>query len=585
MTTVDSGSRCNLIATSNTSIIASSLLEAAAVTAAAAATAATDDVCSTQPPSRKSSCAASGDSAEPPKDGHDDIEPPLAYRELAAAAHDSSSSAAVHATREYLDQLFWDKNELRSSPAAFRHVTRLIDSEISRVVEQISSTLASGTSVTEAGSGSGTGSSGTGPAGTGSDKVVLQEKIFVPVDKYPRYNFVGRILGPRGMTAKQLEEETGCKIMVRGRGSCRTEPLHVLIHAEDAADRVEEKLRKAVERINQLLTPPPEGKDELKRKQLIELSIINGTYRPTTATKLALQAPRMPTSFSANAGSPTSGPLSGHSAGSLLDHSSALFSMLGDPSKRRLMGSDLSASSPHSPPASPRGAAPASLLDDNQAYLASLLAASNANAFSSNNVFSDYYRQLIAMSLADPSLLSYGLQPHDLLASLGLGVPTAGGAGSGAGNQPQSPGGAAGGSVPMPPAQYGERPGSATGYRSPVPGSPAGLGVHHHGVGAMGIGAGMGGNGPSGLIPPANMQQYLAAAAMLSGGPYLNDNNNNSAGGSHNNNHHHHNNNYRRSTLPNGILHDGSGDAQVAHMQAVPGGPPTSPMGGGVKRA
>lgn len=37
----------------------------------------------------------------------------------------------------------------------------------------------------------------------------------------PQFNFVGRILGPRGMTAKQLEQETGCKIMVRGRGSMR----------------------------------------------------------------------------------------------------------------------------------------------------------------------------------------------------------------------------------------------------------------------------------------------------------------------------------------------------------------------------
>jgi hypothetical protein len=36
-----------------------------------------------------------------------------------------------------------------------------------------------------------------------------------------QYNFVGRILGPRGMTAKQLEQETGCKIMVRGKGSMR----------------------------------------------------------------------------------------------------------------------------------------------------------------------------------------------------------------------------------------------------------------------------------------------------------------------------------------------------------------------------
>lgn len=38
---------------------------------------------------------------------------------------------------------------------------------------------------------------------------------------FAQFNFVGRILGPRGLTAKQLEAETGCKIMVRGKGSMR----------------------------------------------------------------------------------------------------------------------------------------------------------------------------------------------------------------------------------------------------------------------------------------------------------------------------------------------------------------------------
>ncbi|CAG0917414.1 unnamed protein product, partial [Notodromas monacha] len=51
--------------------------------------------------------------------------------------------------------------------------------------------------------------------------MTLSEKVYVPVKEHPDFNFVGRILGPRGMTAKQLEQETGCKIMVRGRGSMR----------------------------------------------------------------------------------------------------------------------------------------------------------------------------------------------------------------------------------------------------------------------------------------------------------------------------------------------------------------------------
>jgi protein quaking len=56
------------------------------------------------------------------------------------------------------------------------------------------------------------------PVGT---PLQMTEKLYVPVKDHPEFNFVGRILGPRGMTAKQLEQETGCKIMVRGKGSMR----------------------------------------------------------------------------------------------------------------------------------------------------------------------------------------------------------------------------------------------------------------------------------------------------------------------------------------------------------------------------
>ena len=86
------------------------------------------------------------------------------------------------------------------------------------------------------------------------DKVILTEKVYVPVKEHPDFNFVGRILGPRGMTAKQLEHETGCKIMVRGRGSMRDDSkgehyrgkpnwdhleddLHILIQCEDAKEQ------------------------------------------------------------------------------------------------------------------------------------------------------------------------------------------------------------------------------------------------------------------------------------------------------------------------------------------------------------
>ncbi|KAL0274927.1 UNVERIFIED_CONTAM: hypothetical protein PYX00_002944 [Menopon gallinae] len=136
------------------------------------------------------------------------------------------------------------------------------------------------------------------PEGEGP-QTTLTEKVFVPVKDHPDFNFVGRILGPRGMTAKQLEQETGCKIMIRGKGSMRdkkkeeanrgkqnwehlNEDLHVLLSVEDTENRAKVKLQRAVEEVKKLLVPA-DGEDELKKRQLMELAIINGTYRDSSA--------------------------------------------------------------------------------------------------------------------------------------------------------------------------------------------------------------------------------------------------------------------------------------------------------------
>merc|ERR1712223_2034980 len=125
--------------------------------------------------------------------------------------------------------------------------------------------------------------------------ISLSEKVYVPIKEFPDFNFVGRILGPRGMTTKQLEQETGCKIMVRGKGSMRdkkkedqnrgkpnwehlNDELHVLITVEDSENRAQMKLQRAIDEVKKLLVVT-EGEDELKKRQLMELAIINGTYR------------------------------------------------------------------------------------------------------------------------------------------------------------------------------------------------------------------------------------------------------------------------------------------------------------------
>jgi len=58
--------------------------------------------------------------------------------------------------------------------------------------------------------------------------------------------------------------------------------LHILVQCEDTMERATIKLGNAVAQVKKLLVLPlSNGIDELKRKQLMELSIINGTYRPT----------------------------------------------------------------------------------------------------------------------------------------------------------------------------------------------------------------------------------------------------------------------------------------------------------------
>ncbi|XP_052830709.1 protein held out wings isoform X12 [Octopus bimaculoides] len=136
---------------------------------------------------------------------------------------------------EYLSQLLKDKKQLQAFPNVFVHMERLLEDEIARIRSSLFHHKGNSRESLPL------------PASDGQ-AVTLSQKLYVPVKEHPDFNFVGRILGPRGMTAKELEQYTGCKIMVRGKGSMR--------------DKVK-----------------PEGEDELKKMQLMELAILNGTYR------------------------------------------------------------------------------------------------------------------------------------------------------------------------------------------------------------------------------------------------------------------------------------------------------------------
>ncbi|CAH1795116.1 unnamed protein product [Owenia fusiformis] len=120
----------------------------------------------------------------------------------------------------------------------------------------------------------------------------VSDKVMIPQDDHPDINFVGLLIGPRGNTLKNLEKDTGAKIIIRGKGSVKEgkigrkdgqplpgedEPLHAYITANNP-----ENVKKAVEKIKVIIEQGievPEGQNDLRRQQLRELALLNGTLR------------------------------------------------------------------------------------------------------------------------------------------------------------------------------------------------------------------------------------------------------------------------------------------------------------------
>uniref|UniRef100_A0A2K6AWC3 STAR protein homodimerisation region domain-containing protein n=1 Tax=Macaca nemestrina TaxID=9545 RepID=A0A2K6AWC3_MACNE len=121
--------------------------------------------------------------------------------------------------------------------------------------------------------------------------VQLQEKLCA-CRRIPRLH-----LKTNKQTNKQTKEEQN-----RGKPNWEhlNKDLHVLITVENAQNRAEIKLKRAVEEVKKLLVPAAEREDSLKKMQLMELAILNGTYRdaniksPALAFSLAATAQAAP---------------------------------------------------------------------------------------------------------------------------------------------------------------------------------------------------------------------------------------------------------------------------------------------------
>lgn len=120
----------------------------------------------------------------------------------------------------------------------------------------------------------------------------VTDKVMIPQEENPDINFVGLLIGPRGNTLKSMEKETNAKIIIRGKGSIKEgkvtrtdgqplpgedEPLHAYITATNPED-----LKKAMDKVKEIIRHAlevPENQSDLRRMQLRELALLNGTLR------------------------------------------------------------------------------------------------------------------------------------------------------------------------------------------------------------------------------------------------------------------------------------------------------------------
>ncbi|KAF5400483.1 hypothetical protein PHET_06217 [Paragonimus heterotremus] len=201
----------------------------------------------------------------------------------------SQSAKETKAKLDYLKDLLTDRTMLAADPVTYLHVGKLLEKEILRIRSSLFSTY-----------GIYTIADSDLPEPEGP-KVSLQKKVYMPADANSsfimgsfvfQFNFVGRILGPDGSTAKCLQQCLGVKIMVRGKGSIRdrkkeeanlgkpnwehlNDNLHVVLSVEDHENRAKARLNKASEYIALFLKESMKGSDKddkVKQMQLMELS-------------------------------------------------------------------------------------------------------------------------------------------------------------------------------------------------------------------------------------------------------------------------------------------------------------------------
>ncbi|XP_046386423.1 uncharacterized protein LOC124156128 [Ischnura elegans] len=147
------------------------------------------------------------------------------------------------------------------------------------------------------GGGGGSGASSANPGGKYVDiyrekPIRVTVKVLVPVKEHPKFNFVGKLLGPKGNSMKRLQEETMTKMAVLGRGSMRdklkeaelracgdpkyshlSEELHVEVTGYAAPAEAHARVAYALAALRKYLIP--DNNDEIRQQQMREMEILS----------------------------------------------------------------------------------------------------------------------------------------------------------------------------------------------------------------------------------------------------------------------------------------------------------------------
>ncbi|XP_053671188.1 KH domain-containing, RNA-binding, signal transduction-associated protein 3-like [Anopheles nili] len=118
--------------------------------------------------------------------------------------------------------------------------------------------------------------------------IKVQVKVIVPVKEHPKFNFVGKLLGPKGNSLKRLQEETMCKMAILGRGSMKdrkreeelrlamdpkyahlNDDLHVEINALGPPAEAHARIAYALAEVRKFLIP--DSNDFIRQEQMREM--------------------------------------------------------------------------------------------------------------------------------------------------------------------------------------------------------------------------------------------------------------------------------------------------------------------------